>query len=228
VTVAGIVGTWWFSPAESKGCCTGAVRDSFIRTLTTSFGSICFGSLLVAILRTLREMANYARTQDDGGFLLCVVECILGCLESLLEYFNKWAFVYVGLYGYGYIEAGKNVITLFRNRGWEAIIADDLVDTLLLMVSLLVGAITGCVGIAIQAAASDWFDGENVPGSSLWLCFIIGFLVGMTVCYILMNTVGSAVNTIIVLFAEAPAEFEQNYPELSRRMRETWSELNYF
>lgn len=38
------------------------------------------------------------------------------------------AFVYVGLYGYSYIEAGKNVITLFKNRGWEAIIADDLIS----------------------------------------------------------------------------------------------------
>jgi hypothetical protein len=35
--------------------------------------------------------------------------------------------VYVGLYGYGYLEAGKNVISLFKNRGWEAIIADDLI-----------------------------------------------------------------------------------------------------
>lgn len=40
--------------------------------------------------------------------------------------FNKWAFVYVGIYGFGYIEAGKNVIELFKSRGWEAIIADDL------------------------------------------------------------------------------------------------------
>ena len=38
------------------------------------------------------------------------------------------AFVYVGLYGYSYLEAGKNVITLFKNRGWEAIIADDLIS----------------------------------------------------------------------------------------------------
>ena len=38
------------------------------------------------------------------------------------------AFVYVGLYGYSYLEAGRNVITLFKNRGWEAIIADDLIS----------------------------------------------------------------------------------------------------
>jgi hypothetical protein len=58
--------------------------------MTTSFGSICFGSLLVAILSALRQLANQARQDDDGGVLLCIAECILGCLESLLEYFNTW------------------------------------------------------------------------------------------------------------------------------------------
>jgi hypothetical protein len=32
--------------------------------------------------------------------------------------------VVTGVYGFGYMEAGKNVFTLFKNRGWEAIIAD--------------------------------------------------------------------------------------------------------
>lgn len=70
--------------------------------------------------------AWYSRENGDAGILACIAECLLSCLAGLVEYFNKWAFVYVGIYGYGYIEAGKNVIQLFKNRGWEAIIADDL------------------------------------------------------------------------------------------------------
>lgn len=44
--VAGTVGTWWFAPHEASSCCSSAVRDSWIRSVTTSFGSICFGSLI--------------------------------------------------------------------------------------------------------------------------------------------------------------------------------------
>jgi hypothetical protein len=66
----------------------------FYSTFTTSFGSICFGSLLVAILSALRQLANAARADDEGGILLCIAECILGCLESLLEYFNTWVSTY--------------------------------------------------------------------------------------------------------------------------------------
>lgn len=93
--------------------------------MTTSFGSICFGSFLVALIQTLRQMANQAR--DQGGelqILLCIAECLLACLASIVEYFNKWAFIYVGIYGMSYLKAGKSVFELFQNRGWEAIIAD--------------------------------------------------------------------------------------------------------
>jgi hypothetical protein len=38
----------------------------------------------------------------------------------------------------------------------------------------------------------------------------------------LMSVVGSAVNTVIVCFAESPAEFEQNHPHLSAEMRGAW------
>ena len=56
-------------------------------------GSICFGSLLVAILQALRMLAEIARSEDDGGIGYCIAECILGCLASIMEYFNKVRFV---------------------------------------------------------------------------------------------------------------------------------------
>lgn len=90
-TVAGVVGTWWFVPEES-GFCGKAVCGSFWRTLTTSFGSVCFGSLLVSIIQALRQIVNMAKNNDDiGPFIACCIDCILGCIEGLLEYFNKWA-----------------------------------------------------------------------------------------------------------------------------------------
>ena len=65
-------------------------------------------------------MVQSARNGDNDGcmaFVLCLVECLLRCLEDALEYFNKFAYIYVGMYGYSYIEAGKNVMTLFGAKG---------------------------------------------------------------------------------------------------------------
>ena len=87
VAIAGVISTWWFAPQDANSFCSLAIKDSFVRATTTSFGSICFGRLLVAIVVT------------DGceAFLLCIVDCLLGCLEDMLEYFNKFAYIYVGM-----------------------------------------------------------------------------------------------------------------------------------
>lgn len=108
VTVAGTVGTWWFHPMEANGCCSQAVRDSYIRSMTTSFGSISLGSLLVSIVSASREMLYAMREQENSPLLLCLADALLGCIESLLEYFNSWAFVYVGLYNYSFLEGTED------------------------------------------------------------------------------------------------------------------------
>jgi len=132
--------------------------------------------------------------------------------------------VYVGLYGYSYTEAGKNVFTLFKNRGWEAIIADDLVQNVFFFLSLSVGGVCAGIGYAInENSLGDLFNNAPSTGLSVQATnAILGFIIGLVLASILLSTIGSAVNAVIVCFAEGPAEFEANHPELSRKMRETW------
>jgi len=221
VTVSGVVGTWWFVPEEASSFCSSAVTSSLARSTTYSFGSICLGSLIVAIIQALREIANQAREQgrqngDGAQILACIAECILGCIQSIVEYFNKWAYVYVGIYGYKYIEAGKNVMALFTARGWEVVIADDLVGNTIFLVTLITSLLMGGIGILVELS-TDWFI--DAGDSAQIVAFAVGFFIGFLLCSIMFNVVSSAVNATIVLFAEAPSEFQANHPELSNQMR---------
>jgi len=216
VTNAGTVGSWWFNP-EDSGSCGSGIRGAFSRAMTTSFGSICFGSLLVAIIEALKTMVQNERAQSDGpDILLCIVQCILQCLEDILEYFNKWAMVYVGLYGYGYLEAGKNVITLFKARGWTTVITEDLGSRAISFLAFILSLVVGSVGLLLQNSDPDYYV---LPWWAAYLtCFIISFLV----ITLMFGIVDSALNTVIVCYAEAPSEFQVNHPELSEEMREAW------
>ena len=62
------------------------------------------------------------------------------------------AFVYVGLYGYTFVEAASNVMTLFRVRGWTAIITDYMVDRVIVLVSFGNGVIVGGFAALISYA----------------------------------------------------------------------------
>lgn len=65
VTVAGTVGTWWWAPFEADSFCSEGVRSSHSRALTYSFGSICFGSLIVAIVQAIK--ATLEQVSDCRG-----------------------------------------------------------------------------------------------------------------------------------------------------------------
>ena len=79
-------------------------------------------------------------------------------------------------------------------------------------------------GIAVAIERMDWIDEAEGTNTTL-IAFFLGFVVGLLVTSILMSTIGSGVNAVIVLFAEGPRDFEQNHPELSRKMREVWNEV---
>lgn len=172
VTSAGTVATWWYVPLEANSCWSSALQNSFFRATTYSFGSICFGSLLVAVVQALRAMAHMARENGDNQLLLCLIECILSMIQGIIEYLNKWAYVYVGIYGFNYLEAGKNVIQLFENKGWTVIINDDLCDRVLFMVSAGVGLLTGGVGWALGAADPNLLADLNLQVSTAGVGFL--------------------------------------------------------
>ena len=95
------------------------VLKAIKRSLTTSFGSICFGSLLVAILRLLQVIVHFItekmkRLQTNINSTRRLTLFVLSCLSSLLKvldksvsYFNRYAFTYVGIYGLDFMSASR-------------------------------------------------------------------------------------------------------------------------
>ncbi|DBA02544.1 TPA: hypothetical protein N0F65_011016 [Lagenidium giganteum] len=212
-TIAGTVASFWFS-ADSKGATGSALK----RSCTTSLGSICLGSLIVAILQALRAMAEQAK--EEGSAAACFAECILGCLQSLMEYFNRWAYVYVGIYGYKFTQAGKAVFDLFHQRGFDAIINDDLIGTVLSFAALAVGLICAGAG-ALVANYTDIVDFEH---STVFLA-VLGFIVGVGIAVTPLSVIDSSVATIFVCFAEDPAAFLQSHPDLYQPLVTEWHNL---
>jgi len=80
----------------------------------------------------------------------------------------------------------------------------------------------GGVALLIEKTGSILDDSA---GDTRVIAFVLGFIVGLVITSILMSTIASGVNAVIVLFAEGPAEFQQNHPQLSNKMREVWNQV---
>ena len=127
-TIAGVYGSWYFCPHDFP---KGATRGAAKRALTYSFGSICLGSLIVAIIQFLRHLCSVAKSQSRqeggiGGLIGYAIFCVLGCLIYVLEwaarFFNRYAFCHIALYGKAYIPAAKDTWNMIKDRGFDALI----------------------------------------------------------------------------------------------------------
>ena len=232
VTVAGVIGSWWFKPeTEATSPCSKEIISSFQRSTVLSFGSVCFGSLLVGVVQAIRQFVEPMRpNRDETVFmclhecLVCFQECLVSCIDGLAESFNPWAFTYVGLYGYGFLEAGHLATELFRRRGWSMIVTDDLIPNVLYILSLVIGGVTGLFAVLVEVLGNYNFVAMPQSSSSL-VAFLTGLVIGLIVSSVLFGLIVSSVNTIIVLFAGSPVEFDRNHHELSHEMRSSWREV---
>ncbi|KAF0686836.1 Aste57867_21396 [Aphanomyces stellatus] len=205
-TAAGTIGEWWFSPDTHH-----AVHRAAHRAVTTSFGSICFGSLIVAALSALRFVLLSAKRRKSRNSVNACLECLVGLLETHLRSFNKYAYCQVALYGKDFRTAGTDTLQLFREKGWTGVVNESLVSSVLSMGCLVVGVATGVVGVGwlhvsmacsaeeimAHAAHCDTF---NVMIMTFLACSVVGY----AMCAVVSSILDSIVATVFVCFAEDP------------------------
>jgi hypothetical protein len=139
--------------------------------------------------------------------------------------------VYVGVYGYSYLEGGRKVVELFKARGFTSFVTNGLVGYVLGFTNFSVGIITGAITILIQCQVDKSHRDDDPTNSFVYgaatapyiISMFIGFFVGITVSSVMMNVVRGAVNTLIVCFADDPSKLEDNHPELTHRMSQAWA-----
>lgn len=213
-TVAGVASTWYFLTENEIMSPT---KASLKRSLTTSFGSICLGSLLIAVIRALRATLNIARNNQSnqrGGaaivaaVLMCIGSCLLGILDAVMTYVNQYAFCQVAIYGKTYFEAAKATWELFLVRGFDALLNDSVIGIVLGFAALMGGLASGLIsGIVAEVV----FSGNAGP---FWAWGLIGFLLGYSLTLMAVEVVDSSVISLFVCLCEDPAQLQRTKPDV--------------
>ncbi|KAJ3150063.1 putative choline transporter, neither null mutation nor overexpression affects choline transport [Geranomyces michiganensis] len=233
VTVAGLFASYYFmgQPGGPQGKVTipmsNPTLQSAKRATTTSFGSVCFGSLVIAILQTIRAILRMAQNDaaSDGNLAgaLCAAcaGCCLGIIEGLIEYFNKWAFCQVAIYGTDYITAAKNTWALCKSRGVDAIINDQLIGSVLGVGGIVVSFICGFVAFIYVRFS------PNIPNDALHysVFIILAVFLGASEFFVLSNVIDSGATSTFVCLAEDPAALQRTKPQLYEAIRAVYPQV---
>ncbi|XP_020110608.1 CTL-like protein DDB_G0274487 isoform X3 [Ananas comosus] len=188
------------------------VLKSLQYAVTTSFGSICYGSLFTAAIRTLRwEIRGIRSKIGNNECLLCCVDFLFHLVETLVRFFNKYAYVQIAVNGKSFNRSARDAWELFQSTGIEALIAYDCSGAVLLMGTILGGLLTGtCTGVWA------WFKRSD----KVLMVGCTAALMGMILVGLAVVVVESAVTSIYICYAEDPTLIQSWDTEFFNQMSE--------
>lgn len=225
VTISGVYGSWYFHPHNLP---RGATRGALKRSLTYSFGSISFGSLIVAIINLLRQICSVAQRNEAasgdmlGSIMFCVLGCFIGILDWAVQFLNRYAFSYIALYGKAYIPAAKDTWTMIKQRGIDALVNECLIGPVLSMGATFVGYACSLMAYLYLVYTDPAY---NSDGNFTPVIVAFAFLIGLQICNIFTTPISSGIDTIFVATAWDPQVLMSEHPELYQEMVQVYPQV---
>ena len=82
-------------------------------TFSHHMGTAAFGSLLIAIIQTIRAIISYIQKHGKATknkvveYIMCCLQCCMWCLEKVMKFMNKNAYIQTAIYGYSFCKAAR-------------------------------------------------------------------------------------------------------------------------
>lgn len=214
----GPFGCWYyFGPREQGEMPKHPTLTAFVRASTLSLGSIAFGSLIVTILELIRILLNILRNmgREEGhpveACLALCAECFVGCVESMVQYFNRYAYIEIALYGKPYIKAARDTWILLGDRGIDAIVNDSLVSMTMTWGAYAIGLLCSLFAYLYLRYTHPSYNAEGQYTAPVVL---FAFLIGLQCSLTLSSAVEAGVSTIFVGLGEDPQVLAIRAPQL--------------
>lgn len=212
VSCCGVIARWYFNKDSEN-----AVSASTGAACTSYFGSICLGSLIIAIIQTLKQIVKSACESDGdnavGQVIKCVAMCVMNCIEYIAEFFTTYTFVIISIYGLSFMKAGKATYELMKQGGIEVLTQYQLAGSVSLFGSLAGGAVVAAASALVAASL-------QMAKFYLVLAAIVGFLAGLCTLMMVSGVVESGVDTLFICFIKEPLALQKARPELYDAFRE--------
>jgi len=195
--VAGSVAGWYFSRDVMSTRPRETAVSSLLHAVTSSFGSLAFGSLVLAFIQFLNFLLETTKKSNaKNRALVCIInglQCLLGCIQGIVQYINKFAYIHVAMHGYSFCKAARECFDLIGRNFFSAVIMDTITGFVLFVGKALFTAICAIITIAILDARD-----RPLTAVTLGLTCAIAF----SVLHIVSHVIGVSVDTVFVCYLE--------------------------
>ena len=203
LVVAMAVSTWYFTRDKSSIGNT-TVVSSMRRSFRYHAGTAAFGSLIIAIIKTIRAIVAYIQKKAKKTktckvlvqVVLCVIQCCLWCVEKCMKFINKNAYIQTAIFGHSFCKAARCAFFLIL-RNIVRIAALGLVSGFVLLLGKVIITTGATILCYVALDASGFADDEL---NYLWLPLVFTAFIAFYVAQMFNEVWGMAMSTILQCF----------------------------
>ncbi|XP_053593865.1 choline transporter-like protein 1 isoform X1 [Microplitis demolitor] len=196
--VAGAVARWFFT--RDKKHLSMPVTRSTCSLIRHHLGTVAFGSLIIGFVSFLRAIfaytAKYLQKYDNAWMraLLCCCHCCLWCLENVLKFLTRNAYIETAIYGCNLCAGGKKAFRALTDNILRVAAINSVGDFVLFLGKVLVVALTVVAGVYLIQRK----DGLRHP----WVPIALGGLFALLIAHCFISIYEMIIDTIFICFCE--------------------------
>jgi len=195
---------WYFSQGTGQEA-PKSIRTSVKRLFRYHFGSIAFGSLILAIVQMIRIILAYMETQAKKmagkeskivQYTLKCLQCYLACFERFIKFLNKNAYIQIALSGKSFCGAAKDAFFLILRNPLRMGVVTSIGGIFVLFGKIFIAALTALGAYLVLDNWSYFSEKIYTPLIPTIIIFVIAYAIGA----IFMTVYGLASDTILACF----------------------------
>jgi solute carrier family 44 (choline transporter-like protein), member 2/4/5 len=158
MTVAGAFGAYYWTRYENVSKEKKnklpflTILGSFMRALFYHFGTIAFGSLLIATISIIRVILEFIHhkikkhedTSKIAKYFMCMCKCCFCCLERFIKFINRYAFIITAVYSLNFCRAAGKAFKLITSNAVRIVVIDKISNFILFLSNV---TITSGIGV---------------------------------------------------------------------------------
>ena len=217
---------WYFT--SEKGTEDHYIRKSFKRGIRYHFGSLAFGSLIIALCRIIMVWFEYVKKKVESTAgktskskcfrcIMSCLQCCVGCVGKIMEFINKHAYIQIALKGDSFCTAAwEGFGLIIRNLGRFSTLA--LIGSLFTTIgTIFISVASGVIGYFVITKVSYFADELNSCVLPVVVFLIIGLILGLVTMSI-FGISGDALMHSFLLDEELNKGQAKAFPELQKFM----------
>jgi len=195
---------WYFSQGTGQGA-TGTVRKSVWRLFRYHFGSIAFGSLILAVVQLIRIILAYMEQQAKktgasqnkfAQFAFKCLQCYLACFERFIKFLNKNAYIQIALTGKNFCFAAKDGFLLAMGNPLRYSVLYGITGIFVFFGKVFISALTALAAYLVITKWDKFSADLYSPVIPTLIVLIFAYGIGNA----FMTVYGMAAETILACF----------------------------